>query len=92
MIGSVVGYVNLSAPTFGLDDFGVTLLDVGRVLAELYLTPLMPEGNKGCLSLGLSLSGKPSAYLRAPLDGVVYNVMLKDGLFVMWMTPEARAE
>jgi hypothetical protein len=71
---------------------GVTLADAARWMAKLYLEPMIPgSSDKGCLSLGLSSTGHVNAFLQAPHDGVIYHVMLKDGVFFMWMKPQARS-
>jgi hypothetical protein len=84
---------SFALPLLSLDDCSVTLLDMGRVVSQACLGPVMPkESDKGSLSLGLSLTGKIDAYLRAPHDGVVYNLMLKDGVVIVWMTAAQSAE
>jgi hypothetical protein len=84
-------------PLCDLSCCGMKLADVCEVacevLKEMYLAPAVPEDSgNNCLTLGLSSSGQVNAFCRTRHSGVVYNVLLKDGIFLMWMTPQAKAE
>lgn len=84
-------------PLCDLGCCGVKLADVCEVacalLKEMYLAPAIPsDSGNNCLTVGLSSSGQVNAFCRARREGVVYNALLKDGVFLMWMTPEAKAK
>lgn len=68
-----------------------SLADVWAVARAVYATPLVPTNHdQNCFKVGLSSSGNVDAFLRAKESGVVYNLLFKDGVFLIWMTPEAK--
>jgi hypothetical protein len=45
------------------------------------------------VTLGLSSLGTVNVYFRSkPQDGVVYNAILKDGVFFVWTTEAKKAD
>ncbi len=82
-------------PLCRLSCCGVKLTDAcelaGYVLKEMYCSPAVPnDAGNNCLTLGLSSAGQVNAFCRTRHEGVVYHLLYRDGIFLMWMTPEAK--
>jgi hypothetical protein len=82
-------------PLCRLSCCGVKLADACElascVLKEMYCSPAVPnDAGNNCLTLGLSSAGQVNAFCRTRHEGVVYHLLYRDGIFLMWMTPEAK--